>query len=168
MAELEAKLENLLAVGGRPNRALNEAGRVAWRSALDDARRRVPTDTGALKASLGIASRAPKAGERSTVSTVHVSGLRIGKVPKPGTRRRERYVKKFGTRRLASGKVVPVNPRRYWHLVEFGVGAHGIPARSYLRSTMDANATDIAARFRDALAPAVQKALDATSKVDPG
>lgn len=95
----------------------------------DDARRRVPVDTGALKASI-----IAKANARDPEGISAAIGVKKNK-----------YVK---------GKKKGKNPQRYAHLVEFGT-SHSA-AKPFLRPAMDTNIdavlAAVAAKIREGIA----------------
>ncbi len=138
---IEQKLIALESIGGKPNRVLNAAGRRAWKPTLEYAKNMLLQQrayrTGMLYVDLMITVK-----KRMTFGTVHLSGLKIKMDPQ-----------------FVAGIKGLVNPRRYWHLVEFGAPNRGIRPRRYIRAAMDACGADMVREFAKELEVAVDKAL---------
>src|SRR5690554_412384 len=111
LAALEAKLQELGAELGQ--KVLTAAARRAMRPVLEEAKRLVPKDTGALRDAITLSTGKPKEGE-----TVAVAGLRIGK-----------------SKGAKDGRMPPA---ARWHFVEFGTASQA--ARPFLRPALDSQA----------------------------
>jgi len=119
-AELREKLQQLpdkLAA-----KVLAKAMKAAFQPVLDDAKAKVPVDTGALRDSLRIAFRRGGRGEPMRV------GIRIGSSSK---------VKQAGLAKAVFGGTTKAPPARRWHFIELGTA--DLAAHPFLRPALDAN-----------------------------
>lgn len=144
LAELEGKLASLGALGGL--KVLARASRAAMKPALEDARRLCAKDTGALAASLRIATVKPSSG------VVCASGLAFANKVKQEIPIAEGFE---GPAQLVTRK----GAGSRWHFVEFGVPSRGIPAKPFLRPAFEQNKEKILADLRESLERAVQRLI---------
>ena len=133
LKDLHDQLEGLGAVLAA--KVLAVAARKAFAPVLEDARNRVPVDTGLLRDGIRIQVQRPKSGD----SVVRV-GLRIAAV---------KGAKKLG-RRTAS-------PHWRWHFVELGTSK--MSARPFLRPALDGNAGAVVNNLKAELAAGIRRAL---------
>lgn len=131
LRELEQRLDQLL---GDAPRIIAKALRDPMEGVLADAKALVPKRTGELHDALALTPvRRATARRASMADTLSEVGIRIRKV-KTG---------KVGTQGSA---VRGLNPRSYWHLVEFGT-SHSA-AQPYLRPAFDKNTDRMLGQFK--------------------
>ena len=141
IGELNAKLT---ALGSElAAKALAQAARKAFKPVLDDAKRLVPRDTGALADSLLLAV------VRKNDDTLAV-GIKIGRGR--GSKQARIAAAAFGE---AQDDGLP--PARRWHFIELGTSR--TPAHPYLRPALDANAAEVIELLKKELRVSIEKAL---------
>jgi HK97 gp10 family phage protein len=117
-----------------------KAQREPMQKVLADAKALVPKRFGLLRDALQLVTkRASAARASSAVESLSEVGLRIGR-PKTGL---------VGTRGHT------MNPRSYWHLVEFGT-AHSAP-KPFIRPAFDQNTDHLVGQFKSILAEQVER-----------
>lgn len=109
---------------------LAAAARKAFLPVLEDARNRVPSDTGALRESLRVTRRRPKKGD---------------------------LVVRVGLRIDARAETAPgqVPPSRRWHFIEFGTKK--LAAKPFLRPALDGSSSTVIETLKDELARAISR-----------
>lgn len=138
-------------------KALVRAARKALEPVLEDARRRVPVDTGLTRDSLKIATRR-KAGKDS--DAVAVAGLRVA-VGKGGGRRDIRKAKEASSgekaQRAAQREAWRRSAHWRWHFIEFGTAK--TPAKPFIRPAFDPKADAMVQTVKAEIAKDIQRAL---------
>jgi hypothetical protein len=161
--ELEKKLINLQKLGGKPNRVINAAGRKAWQPVAKAAQARILAGayrTGALMGSVIVTVK-----RNVPPGAVHVSGLKIKS--DRTVRQVERAMRKLKIRGGAQAIGI-VNPRRYWHIIEFGAPNRGIRPLGYIRGAFASNLARLEQTFGAEMGKGVKRALDSARVQEPG
>jgi HK97 gp10 family phage protein len=150
LKELQNALNQLpLKIQGRPVRsAVNAAAKIV----MDDARRRVPVETGQLRKAI---YRGRSRSMSSKGREVYVVSVRKGKAKYANTaqnRRRNRVGKTYQTRGEAY----------YWRFLEFGTAK--MPARPFLRPAFESQKQNAAMVMKQKLLEAIDKAAKGMPK----
>lgn len=124
-------------------KALAQAARRAFKPVLDEAKRLVPRDTGALADSLLLAV------VRKDENTLAV-GIKIGRGR--GSKQARLAAAAFG-----EGQLEGLPPVRRWHFIELGTSR--TPAHPYLRPALDSNASVVIELLKKELRVSIEKAL---------
>jgi HK97 gp10 family phage protein len=127
-------------------KALATAARRAFQPVLDDAKRLVPRDSGALADSLRIKVEKPSAGDTVIKVGIMVGGSRLAKQSRVAAAA-------FGE---AQSKELP--PARRWHFIELGTSK--MAAHPYLRPALEQNASAVVELLKGELQKQILKAVN--------
>lgn len=139
LRELEAALVNL---AKQTPGIIAKGLRDPMERVLADTKALVPKRTGELHDALELTTKRANARRASMADTLSEVGLRIGR-PKKG---------KVGTSGQDGGRL---NPRYYWHLVEFGTSRTA--ARPYIRPAFDQNTEHLIGEFKSIVRDRIER-----------
>lgn len=152
LKELRNKLLALGALAGLKDMAA--AGRFAMKPVLADAKRLVPKNTELLEKTLRLATVKPKSGSIVCSVGIALKGKVTDEVP----------VSLDETDEIVEGLTIASTVKSAawrWHFVEFGVPAHGIAAKPFLRPAFHMNVDIAIDRLKAKLRQKIQKAAQA-------
>ncbi len=152
LKELDAQLKQLGSAAAVKTMASQI--RKAMKPVLEDAKSRVPVDSGALRDSLALRVLKPNQTKTSSV----MGGVVVR--PNAGAKKALKHIKKFvkdksERKKLGKEFLRQTGPRR-WHFIEFGTSR--MTAKPFLRPSMDAAADKIVTDFRNELRKRVKRA----------